>query len=91
MGRVGTTRISEAKEICKFGLEHLVLTRELTFGEALKRVKSVRAADLAQSVQAGELTFDAAYARALLKAKVAGRRRRSRCRFQKAGGDSEPS
>ena len=91
LGRVGTTRISEAKEICKFGLEHLVLTRELTFGEALKRVKSVRAADLAQSVQAGEWTFDEAYERALLKAKVAGRRRRSRCRFQKAGGDSEPS
>ena len=72
LGRVGTTRISEAKEICKFGLEHLVLTRELTFGEALKRVKSVRAADLAQSVQAGEWTFDEAYERALLKAKVAG-------------------
>ena len=70
LGRVGTTRISEAKEICKFGLEHVVLTRELTFGEALKRVKSVRAADLAESVQAGELTFDAAYARALSKAKA---------------------
>ena len=72
LGRVGTTRISEAKELSKFGLEHLVLTRELTFGEALKRIQLVRAADLAQSVQAGELTFDAAYARALLKAKVAG-------------------
>ena len=72
LGRVGTTRISEAKEICKFGLENLVLMRELAFGEALKRIQLVRAADLAQSVQAGELTFDAAYARALLKAKVAG-------------------
>ena len=72
LGRVGTTRISEAKEICKFGLEHLVLTREATFGEDLKRIQLVRAADLAQSVQADKLTFDAAYARALLKAKVAG-------------------
>ena len=72
LGRVGTTRISEAKEICSCNLEHLVLTRELKFGEALKRIQLVRAADLAQSVQAGELTFDAAYARALLKAKVAG-------------------
>ena len=70
LGRVGTTRISEAKDICKFGLEHVVLTRELTFGEALKRVKSVRAADLAQSVQAGELTFDAAHQQALSKAKA---------------------
>ena len=72
LGRVGTTRISEAKELSKFGLEHLVLTRELTFGEALKRIQLVRAADLAQSVQAGEWTFDAAYERALFKAKVAG-------------------
>ena len=72
LGRVGTTRISEAKEICKFGLENLVLTRELAFGEALKRIQLVRAADLAESVQAGELTFDAAYERAWLKAKVDG-------------------
>ena len=72
LGRVGTTRISEAKQLCAFGLEHLVLTRELAFGEALKRIQLVRAADLAQCVQAGESTFDAAYERALLKAKVAG-------------------
>ena len=76
LGRVGTTRISEAKEICKFGLEHVVLARELTFGEALKRVKSVRAADLAQSVQEGALTFEEAHKQALSKAK--------------AGADEEP-
>ena len=72
MGRVGTTRISEAKQLCAFSLENLVLTRELAFGEALKRIQLVRAADLAESVQAGELTFYAAYERAWLKAKVAG-------------------
>ena len=72
LGRVGTTRISEAKQLCAFSLENLVLTRELAFGEALKRIQLVRAADLAESVQAGELTFDAAYERAWLKAKVAG-------------------
>ena len=70
LGRVGTTRISEAKEICKFSLEHLVLTRECTFGEAVKRTKLVRAADLAQSVQEGALTFDEAYEQALSKAKA---------------------
>ena len=70
LGRVGTTRISEAKEICKFGLEHLVLTRECTFGEAVKRTKLVRAADLAQSVQEGALTFDEAHKQALSKAKA---------------------
>ena len=72
LGRVGTTRISEAKQLCAFSLENLVLTREITFGEALKRIQLVRAADLTESVQAGELTFDAAYERAWLKAKVAG-------------------
>ena len=70
LGRVGTTRISEAKEICKFGLEHLVLTREIAFGEAVKRTKLVRAADLAQSVQEGALTFEEAYEQALSKAKA---------------------
>ena len=43
LGRVGTTRISEAKQLCAFSLENLVLTRELAFGEALKRIQLVRA------------------------------------------------
>ena len=72
LGRVGTTRISEAKEICSFELENLMLTRQFTFGEALKRVQLVRAADLAQSVHEGEMTFDEAYERVSLKARVAG-------------------
>ncbi len=72
LARVGTTRISEAKQIGEFQLENLVLARELSFGEAVKRVRLVRAAGLSEAVKAGTLAFDQAYKRALGDSEPAG-------------------
>lgn len=72
LARVGTTRISEAKEICGFGLQSVVLAREISFSEAANRARLVRAAGLSEAVHNRELTFDQAYRRASAEAEVVG-------------------
>ena len=72
LARVGTTRISEAKQMCEAQLENLVLAREISFGEAVKRVRLVRGAGLSEAVKDGTLTFDQAYEQALDAAEPAG-------------------
>ena len=72
LARVGTTRISEAKQICAFQLEDMVLAREIAFGEAFKMASLVRAAGLSKRVHDGELTLDQAYKKALAEAESVG-------------------
>ena len=72
LARVGTTRISEAKEICEFRLGNKVLAREITFSAASKMASVVRAAGLSKSVRDGESTFDQAYRKAMVEAESAG-------------------
>ena len=62
---VGTTLISQAKEICSLGLSALVLQRHITFKEAQCRVKLVRGADLEKPVKDGTMPFDQAHREAL--------------------------
>ena len=61
---VGTTRISQAKEICLAGLATYVKSSALTFAEALRRIKVVRLAGLEPSVRCGEISFELAYEQA---------------------------
>ena len=72
LARVGTTRISEAKELFEFRLEGKVLAREITFGAAFKMASIVRAAGLSKSVRDGEFTFDQAYRKAVVESESAG-------------------
>ena len=61
---VGTTRISQAKEICLAGLATDVKGQALTFAEALRRIKVVRLAGLEHRVRCGEISFELAYEQA---------------------------
>ena len=70
LARVGTTRISEAKELFEVRLEGKVLAREITFGAAFKMASVVRAAGLSKSVRDGEFTFDQAYRKAVVECRV---------------------
>ena len=72
LARVGTTRISEAKQICAFQLEDMVLARDIAFGEAFKMASLVRAAGLSKRVHDGALTLDQAYKKALAEAESVG-------------------
>ena len=83
LARVGTTRISEAKQICAFQLEDMVLAREIAFGEAFKMASLVRAAGLSKRVHDGALTLDQAYKKSAGGSGVC--RRRSRTRYRRYG------
>ncbi len=61
LARVGTTMISRAKEIQQCRMGEAVLSRQLSFGEALRRVQAVRKADLADQVLEGTMKFEEAY------------------------------
>ena len=65
MGGVGTTLISHAKELYDYGLAALVLTRQLKFHQAYRRLKLVQSAGLAGEVLDGTKTFGEAYLAAL--------------------------
>ena len=61
---VGTTLISQAKEVCMVGLAGAVKGKDISFAEALRRVKLVRAAGFEDQVRSGEVDFDTAYEQA---------------------------
>ena len=57
MGGVGTTLISHAMELYDYGLAALVLSRQLKFHQAYRRLKLVQSAGLAGEVLDGTKTL----------------------------------
>ena len=65
MSGVGTTMISRAKDLIRYGVADRVLAREVKFTEMYRRLQAVKSANLAEGVLDGAMTFDEAYAIAL--------------------------
>ena len=61
---VSVSLITKAKEIFAFGLAEVVISGQLKFGSAYRRVTQVRKAGLDQEVLSGALDFEAAWQRA---------------------------
>ena len=64
LASVSVSLITKAKEIFAFGLAEVVISGQLKFGSAYRRVTQVRKAGLDQEVLSGALDFEAAWQRA---------------------------
>ena len=72
---VGTTLISQAKTVTRFGLSERVLLGELRFTDAYRRARMVRDSPLGHSVLDGTVCFDEAYERAMTESTVGDKKR----------------
>ena len=73
---VGTTLISKAKTLTRFGLSERVLLGDLRFTHAYRRAQMVRDSPLGHSVLDGAMSFDEAYERAMTESPVRDKHRR---------------
>lgn len=73
---VGTTLISKAKTLTRFGLSDRVLLGDLRFTHAYRRAQMVRDSPLMDSVLDGAMSFDEAYERAVTESPVRDQQRR---------------
>lgn len=68
MAGVGTTSISQAKVVHRFGLADQVLAGEMRFHDAYRRARRVREIGLENAVAAGEISLADAYQQAMVSA-----------------------
>ena len=73
---VGTTLISQAKTVARFGLSERVLLGDMRFTHAYRRARTVRDSPLKNSVLDDAMSFDEAYERAMTESPVRDKQRR---------------